>query len=65
LGAILYQSVRDPQPSWCVAVLTPNAFAKSKPEPLTQTWWLAVQQDSVTWRRELASFTFSATNWVR
>ena len=65
LGAILYQSVRDPQPSWCVAVLTPNAFAKSKPEPVTQTWWLAVQQDSVIWRRELASFTFSATNWVR
>ncbi len=59
LGAIVYQSVRDPQPSWCVAVLTPKAFAKPKPEPLAQTWWLAVRQDGVVWRRELASFRFS------
>lgn len=65
LGAIVYQSVRDPQPSWCVAVLTPKAFAKPKPEALAQTWWLAVQQDAVVWRRELTSFTFSAVDWVR
>mgnify|MGYP000983180147 CR=1 FL=1 len=27
LGCIVYQSVRDPQKAWCVAVLTPEAFA--------------------------------------
>lgn len=65
LGAIVYQSVRDPQPSWCIAVLTPKAFARPKPEPLTQTWWLAVQQHEVVWRREQESFIFSAADWGR
>jgi hypothetical protein len=60
LGAIVYQSVRDPQPGWCVAVLTPQAFARRKPVAMTQTWWLAVQQEGVVWRREQESFIFSA-----
>lgn len=60
VGAIQYASVRDPQPAWCLALLTPQGFAKRKPNPLMQTWWLAVQQDGVTWRRDNASMTFSA-----
>ena len=50
IGAIVYQSVRDPQSSWCAAVLTPMAFASKKPHHSTQTWWLAVHQDEVIWR---------------
>ncbi|MDP2828659.1 MAG: RES family NAD+ phosphorylase [Sulfuricellaceae bacterium] len=63
LGGIVYQSVRDPQPAWCIALLTPQAFAKPKPSAAMQTWWLAVHQDEVIWRRDNASMTFSATTW--
>jgi hypothetical protein len=62
-GGIQYTSVRDPHPAWCLALLTPQAFAKPKPNPLMQTWWLAVHQDGVTWRRDNASMTFSAGAW--
>ena len=64
VGAILYSSVRDPEPSWCVAVLDPAAFAAPRPEPRTQTWWLAVQQDGVVWRRDSERLEFSATPWL-
>lgn len=63
VGAIQYQSVRDPQAGWCLALLTPQAFAKPKPRPLMQTWWLAVQQDAVSWRRDNESMTFVAAAW--
>jgi hypothetical protein len=63
VGAIQYQSVRDPNPAWCVALLTPQAFAKAKPNPLMQTWWLAVHPDSVSWRRNNESMFFDAARW--
>ena len=63
VGAIQYQSVRDPSTAWCVALLTPRAFAKPKPHPSMQTWWLAVRSDSVVWRRDNDSMTFCATAW--
>ena len=63
VGGIQYQSVRDPHPAWCVALLTPQALSKTKPRPLMQTWWLAVHQDAVTWRRDNESMTFSAAAW--
>ena len=63
VGGIQYQSVRDPEPAWCVALLTPLAFSKPKPSPLMQTWWLAVHQEVVTWRRDNESMTFTAAAW--
>lgn len=63
VGGIQYQSVRDPQPAWCVALLTPQAFARPKPNPLMQTWWLAVHSDAVSWRRDNESMTFAAAAW--
>ncbi len=63
IGGIQYQSVRDPQPAWCVALLTPREFSKPKPRPLMQTWWLAVHQDAITWRRDSESMIFVATTW--
>jgi len=63
LGGIIYQSVRDPQPAWCIALLTPQVFAKPKPHVAMQTWWLAVNQDEVIWRRDRESITFTATTW--
>ena len=63
VGGIQYQSVRDPYPALCLALLTPQAFAKPKPNPLMQTWWLAVHPDSVSWRRNNESMTFAAGAW--
>lgn len=64
IGGILYPSVRDPVPSWCVAVLDPAGFASPKPNPAMQTWWLAVQQDAVVWRRDDERFEFVAHRWL-
>jgi len=63
VGGIQYASVRDLQPSWCLALLTPQGFAKTKPNPLMQIWWLAVHQDDVAWRRDNESMVFSASEW--
>ena len=63
VGGIVYQSVRDPDPAWCVALLTPQCFAKPKPHAVMQNWWLAVQQQEVIWRRDKASMRFDAANW--
>lgn len=57
---IRYQSVRDPKLGWCAAVLNPEALAP-QPDPATQTWWLAVRADVVTWKRDQGeSHSFSA-----
>lgn len=64
LGAILYQSVRDPEAGWCLAVLTPAAFARPRPYPAMQTWWIAVRRDEVSWRRENQAMTFVAAEWA-
>lgn len=63
IGGIIYQSVRDPHPAWCMAILAPQAFSKRSPNPALQTWWLAVHQDEVIWRRDDKSMTFSAAAW--
>lgn len=64
LGAIVYASVRDPAPGWCIAVLAPAAFAGRKPARSTQTWWLVVHGDAVLWRRDRESMSFSTAHWA-
>ncbi|HQR09877.1 MAG TPA: RES family NAD+ phosphorylase [Casimicrobiaceae bacterium] len=50
VGAIRYESVRDPRRGGCCAVLAPRAFAR--PSPLEQqTWMLSVARDRVVWQR--------------
>jgi len=66
VGAIRYESVRDPQHGGCCAVLTPEAFAR--PSPLEQqTWMLSVARDRVVWQRTHAlareEHEFSAALW--
>ncbi|WP_243689468.1 RES family NAD+ phosphorylase [Geotalea toluenoxydans] len=57
--AIFYRSVRDPDPAWCAALLTPRAFASNHHDPVTQTWQLIVTRDEAIWRREMGeSFSF-------
>ncbi|MFA7243140.1 MAG: RES family NAD+ phosphorylase [Sulfuricellaceae bacterium] len=64
IGGIVYRSVRDPHPAWCMALLTPQAFSKSKPHPAMETWWLAVHRHEVIWRRDNESMTFSVAAWL-
>ena len=64
IGAILYQSVRDPQRHYCVAVLTPLAFAAKKPDHATQTWMLTISTEEAIWMRQgNESFSFRTECW--
>lgn len=49
IGAIIYQSVRDPDRYFCVAVLTPMAFAVKKPDSATQSWMLTITTEEAIW----------------
>jgi hypothetical protein len=59
LGALVYSSVRDPIPAWCVALLSPSGFASPQPEPGEQTWWLQVSRDNALWKRDDVRFTWT------
>jgi len=50
IGAVRYESVRDPQHGGCCAVLDPHAFARPSPQQ-QQTWMLTVSRDRVEWQR--------------
>ena len=63
IAAIIYQSVRDPEPGWCVALLTPRGFDRHRPHPTTHTWFLSVTRQEVNWRRDAQSMTFSTQRW--
>jgi len=64
LGAIVYQSVRDPEHGFCAAVLTPLAFAAKKPDSPTQTWVLTLSKEEAIWmRQQEASFSFRTDCW--
>ena len=66
IGAIRYESVRDPRSGACGAVLSPAAFVP--PLPLEQqTWMLSVTRDRVVWQRSGVlqddEFEFAAAAW--
>ena len=63
VGSILYPSARDPEPAWCIALLSPQGFARKKPEPAIENWYLAVSREEVIWRRDQESVRFSTTGW--
>lgn len=63
IGGILYCSVRDPQPSMCLALLTPAGFAKLKTNDKRQTWFLAVSLHEVTLRGDNESMQFATAGW--
>ena len=50
VGAICYQSVRDPKKGGCIAVLSPRAFTDAPLE--VQTWLLSVARRRVFWHRD-------------
>lgn len=63
VGGILYRSVRDVEPSWCIALLNPLGFSSPKLYGQTQTWFLAVYPHEVTLRSEFGSMRFSSKDW--
>jgi hypothetical protein len=60
LGAIRYESVRDPESGGCAAVLRPEAFRAARPTA-EQTWFLTVTHDAVTWQRDSEYFEFATS----
>jgi hypothetical protein len=66
VGAIRYESVRDPKHDACCAVLTPAAFASANPLE-QQTWMLSVARDRVIWQRthvlDVEEHEFAASQW--
>ena len=60
-GAIVYESVRDPERGRCMAVLSPQAFISGQ-SPATETWYLTVGSTGTTWTRtKEEAFGFSHT----
>lgn len=51
IGAIMYESVRDPARGACVAVLSPDAFEDGQ-APVPETWYLTVTAKGATWQRD-------------
>ncbi|MEO5763814.1 MAG: RES family NAD+ phosphorylase [Casimicrobiaceae bacterium] len=67
VGAIRYESVRDPLQAGCAAVLVPQAFARANPLE-QQTWMLSVTRERVVWQRtgvaRSKAFEFEAVGWT-
>lgn len=62
LGAIRYESVRDPEHAGAVAVLRADAFKPVRPIEQA-TWFLTVRRQRVTWQRENEVLEFDSADW--
>jgi len=66
VGAIQYESVRDPEKGGCVAVLSAQAF--TQPPITDQTWLLSVTPQKVFWHRDSPihpeTFEFDMRIWA-
>lgn len=64
VSAILYQSVRDPEPHFCCAVLTPKAFVSKEPDAAMQSWTLTLLPAEAFWQRQGGeAFSFKSSLW--
>jgi hypothetical protein len=57
VSAIVYESVRDPEAGWCIAVLDPRALRPKQPVA-QQTWHLTVTSSGAIWQRDGERFVF-------
>ena len=60
MQAIVYQSVRDTDDSWCVAILDPTALKGVKVQIDPHTWFLSVHQDGVRLKSQNAFYNYRA-----
>ncbi|MEN9862398.1 MAG: hypothetical protein RLZZ601_162 [Pseudomonadota bacterium] len=56
--AIIYESVRDENPAWCVAILDPDVFEDIKPQIDKRVWFLSVTQKSVQLKSQQESYSY-------
>ena len=56
--SIVYQSVRDKTPAWCIAILDPSIFSTLKPIIDHQNWFLSVSQSHVCLKSQREAYTF-------
>lgn len=56
--AIIYESVRDENPAWCVAILDPDVFEDVKPQIDKRIWFLSVTQKSVQLKSQQESYSY-------
>ena len=56
--AIVYKSVRDEIPAWCVAILDPEVFIGIKPKIDGQAWFLSISQSSAQLRSQTESHSY-------
>jgi hypothetical protein len=50
-GAIVYESVRDPEHGGCIAVLTPSALVNAV--PALESWFLTVTKEGAVWQHDM------------
>lgn len=62
VGAIRYESVRDPEHAPAIAVLRAAVFKPFRPLQ-QQIWFLTVKRERVTWQREGELYEFDAAPW--
>jgi hypothetical protein len=63
--AIVYQSVRDVIPAWCIAILDPKVFRGIKPKIDERAWFLSVSQDGATLKSQGEAYSFAMSDWGR
>ena len=56
--AIIYESVRDENPAWCVAILSPDVFEDVKLQIDKRIWFLSVTQKSVQLKSQQESYSY-------
>lgn len=56
--AIIYESVRDENPAWCVAILNPAVFDDIRPKIDERAWFLSVTQNSAQLRSQQESYSY-------
>lgn len=56
--AIIYESVRDETPAWCVAILNSAVFDGIRPKIDERAWFLSVTQNSVQLRSQHESYSY-------
>ena len=62
--AIIYESVRDENPAWCVAILNPVVFKGIKPKIDERAWFLSVSHTGAMLRCQGEAYTFLASTWI-
>ena len=62
--AIIYESVRDKNPAWCIAILNPVVFGGIRPKIDERAWFLSVSQAGAMLKCQDEAYNFLASTWI-